>query len=125
MSEKGHILVVDDTVENIQVLGTILRKEGYQVEVAMSGMQALKQIERISPDLILLDIQMPELDGIETCKRLKSDDRAKDIPVIFLTALNELDDRIKGFDAGGASMVTAPLSGSPPWAAVSGMLTFP
>jgi CheY-like chemotaxis protein len=87
MSDKGHILIVDDTQQNIQVLGTMLRAEDYQISVAMNGLQALERVEHIAPDLNLLDVMMPELDGIETCKRLKANDKTKDIPVIFLTAL--------------------------------------
>ncbi len=82
----GRILIVDDTLKNIQVLGTILRKEEYQINVAQNGLQAIKMAETVIPDLILLDVMMPELDGFETCKRLKTASDTKDIPVIFLTA---------------------------------------
>lgn len=111
MSDKGHILIVDDTQQNIQVLGTMLRAEDYQISVAMNGLQALERVEHIAPDLILLDVMMPELDGIETCKRLKANDKTKDIPVIFLTALTDIDDRMRGFDVGGADYVTKPFEG--------------
>ena len=111
MSEKGHILIVDDTLQNIQVLGTMLRAEDYQVSVAMNGQQALEGTARVDPDLILLDVMMPEMDGIEVCKRLKADEKTKDIPVIFLTALTEIDDRMRGFDVGGADYVTKPFEG--------------
>ena len=111
MSDKGHILIVDDTQQNIQVLGTMLRAEDYQISVAMNGLQALERVEHIAPDLILLDVMMPELDGIETCKRLKANDKTKDIPVIFLTPLTDIDDRMRGFDVGGADYVTKPFEG--------------
>ena len=111
MADKGHILIVDDALENIQVLGTMLRGEGYKVNAAMNGIQALKQVEKAPPELILLDVMMPELDGIETCKRLKEDDRTKDIPVVFLTSRSELSDMVVGFDMGAADYVTKPFDG--------------
>ena len=103
---KSRILVVDDTLKNIQVLGTILRKQGYQINIAKSGLQALEVVEKIPSDLILLDVMMPELDGFETCKRLKASDKTRDIPVIFLTAKVETEDIVKGFELGAVDYVT-------------------
>ncbi|MFC1563956.1 response regulator [candidate division KSB1 bacterium] len=108
--EEARILIVDDTQKNIQVLGAILKKEKYQINVAMNGLQALKQVEKVHPDLILLDVMMPELDGFETCKRLKADPETKDIPVIFLTAKVEVEDIVKGFELGAVDYVTKPFN---------------
>src|SRR5215472_8492889 len=82
----SRILVVDDTPANIQVLSSMLKERGYQISVATSGNQAFDVLGRVRPDLILLDVMMPELDGFETCRRLKSSSDWRDIPVIFLTA---------------------------------------
>ena len=110
-TESGRrILVVDDTLQNIQVLGTILRDKGYQVLVAQDGLQALKAVETSLPDLILLDVMMPGLDGFETCKRLKAAERTRSIPVIFLTAMTEGEDVVKGFTLGAVDYVTKPFS---------------
>ena len=99
-TKNAHVLVVDDTTRNIQVLGTILRQEGYEINVAQNGLQALQMVERVPPDLILLDVMMPQLDGFETCKRLKASEKTKEIPVIFLTAKTETEDIMKGFELG-------------------------
>jgi len=111
MTEKAsqfHILIVDDTLQYIQVLGTILREQGYQLNVAQDGVQALKQVAKLIPDLILLDIMMPKMDGFETCKRLKEHPKTEDIPVIFLTAKVETDDLVKGFELGAVDYITKP-----------------
>ena len=105
-----RILIVEDTLKNIQVLGTILRNENYQINVAQNGVQALEVVQKILPDLILLDIMMPEMDGFETCERLKADPATKEIPVIFLTAKTEVDDIVKGFDLGAVDYVTKPFN---------------
>ncbi|MCA1992660.1 MAG: response regulator, partial [Coleofasciculus sp. S288] len=86
-SEKALILVIDDTFANLKLVSDFLRKAGFDVLVAKSGYQALKTLEKSSPDLILLDVLMPEMDGFETCRRLKLADKTKDIPVIFMTAV--------------------------------------
>jgi two-component system sensor histidine kinase/response regulator len=110
--EKKHsrVLIVDDTLKNIQVLGTVLREEGYQINVAQDGLQALTAVGNVAPDLILLDIMMPNLDGYETCKRLKEDPATHDIPVIFLTAKAETQDLVKGFELGAVDYVTKPFN---------------
>ena len=113
MSEPGRearILIVDDTLQNIQVLGTILKARGYRLNAAQNGKQALKQIAKVLPDLILLDVMMPEMDGFETCRRLKADERTRDIPVIFLTAKVETDDMVEGFELGAVDYVTKPFN---------------
>jgi CheY-like chemotaxis protein len=88
-ARSACILIVDDTVENIQVLGGILRENGYEINVARHGRQALDAAAAIPPDLILLDIMMPVMDGFETCEHLKANADTRDIPVIFLTAKTE------------------------------------
>mgnify|MGYP006414143001 FL=1 len=108
--ENARILIVDDTLQNIQVLGTILREQGYQLNVAQNGKQALESVQKVHPDLILLDVMMPEMDGFETCQHLKADPETADIPVIFLTAKIETDDIVKGFELGAVDYVTKPFT---------------
>ena len=83
---SSRILVVDDITKNLQVVGTVLRNQGYKVMAAASGAEALKCVRTQLPDLILLDLMMPEMDGLEVCRRLKSDSTTSQVPVIFLTA---------------------------------------
>ncbi|MEK9985327.1 MAG: response regulator, partial [Opitutae bacterium] len=106
----SRILLVDDTMEYIQVGGTILKENGYHLNIARNGKQALNVCEKTSPDLILLDILMPEMDGFECCERLKSDDRMKDIPVIFLTSNSEPDDIVKAFQVGAVDYILKPFN---------------
>ena len=96
--ENERILIVDDTIKNLQVLGTILEREGYQINVAQNGTTALALAPKVKPDLILLDVMMPDLDGFEVCQRLKADPSVSNIPIIFLTARTETEDLIKGFE---------------------------
>ncbi len=105
-----RILIVDDTVKNIQVLGTILKQEAYQINVAHNGKQALDVVGKVRPDLILLDVMMPEMDGFETCTHLKQNPETVDIPVIFLTAKIETEDIVKGFELGAVDYVTKPFN---------------
>jgi two-component system sensor histidine kinase/response regulator len=109
---KPRILVVDDVVQNLQVVGTMLRNEGLDVMPAGSGAQALDRVQARLPDLILLDLMMPEMDGLEVCRRLKADAATREIPVIFLTASNEMDHLVKGFEAGAVDYVTKPFNGA-------------
>jgi PleD family two-component response regulator len=102
------ILIVDDNPKNVQVLGTILMDAKYRVAVAHNGKMVFDVLPKVNPSLILLDIMMPELDGFEVCRRLKSNLDYRDIPVIFLTAKTETDDIVKGFDLGAADFVTKP-----------------
>lgn len=102
------ILIVDDHATNLRVLLDSLRESGWKTLVATNGEGALRQIEFASPDIILLDVMMPGIDGFETCRRLKQHPLAKDVPVIFMTALSELVDKLKGFDAGGVDYITKP-----------------
>src|SRR5688572_11755449 len=95
-----RILVVDDAKENIATISTILREQGYQVVVAMDGQKALELLEKVRPDLILLDVMMPVLDGYETCRRIKASTQWREIPVIFLTGKTETQDIVRGFELG-------------------------
>ncbi len=106
---KGKILVVDDAPVNTLLLSKFLPDCGYEVEIANSGMAGLTRVEVFSPDLILLDIKMPDLDGYEVCQRLKANPKTENIPVIFLSALNEELDKVRAFEAGGADYITKPL----------------
>ncbi len=107
--EKASILVVDDTPENIKVIVEILKKQ-YKVSVATNGKNALKLLDDgLKPDLILLDVIMPELDGFQTCEILKADKKYKDIPVVFLTILENEQDIVKGFEVGAVDYVTKPV----------------
>jgi len=105
---KGTILIVDDIPENLYILNKILIDNGYTVRPARNGESALKFIQTNLPDIILLDIKMPEIDGFEVCSRLKKDKRTSDIPVIFISALNDINEKIKGFKAGAVDYITKP-----------------
>ena len=107
---KSRILVVDDITKNLQVVGTVLRNQGYEVMPAASGAEALKCVRAQLPDLILLDLMMPEMDGLEVCRRLKSDAGTRQIPVVFLTASNEMEHLVQGFEAGAVDYVTKPFN---------------
>lgn len=110
MSESGFkILVVDDMPENIQILSDILRDD-YTVMAAKSGEKALDFVKRLKPDLILLDIMMPGMSGIEVCQKLKADKKWEKIPVIFITAMNEIEDEAHGFEVGAVDYIAKPVS---------------
>ncbi len=102
------ILIVDDQPANLQILLSFLQKEGFRILVADSGERALQHLTRQQPDLILLDVMMPGLDGFEVCRRIKSDPEHADIPILFLTALTDIEDKIQGFLSGGADYITKP-----------------
>jgi signal transduction histidine kinase len=103
-----NILIVDDVPTNLKVLGDILKEEGYRVRPVPNGALALKVAEKEKPDLILLDIMMPDMDGYEVCRRLKDNQELRDIPVIFISALNETNDVVKALKYGGLDYVTKP-----------------
>ena len=105
---QADILVVDDTPANLNVLSTILTQQGYKVRPANSGEVALVVAQHAAPDLILLDIQMPGLDGFQVCRRLKALDQTRGIPVIFISALDEVLDKVEAFEAGAADYITKP-----------------
>lgn len=104
------ILVVDDNEFNVHLMEILLLKENYQVIKAKSGAEALKKVESETPDLILLDIMMPEMNGYEVMAKLKADDRYKEIPIVLLTAVSNPDDIVKGFKLGADDYVTKPFS---------------
>lgn len=107
-NSKEDILIVDDTLENLRLLSTVLVKQGYNVRKALNGRMALTAAQTVQPDLILLDISMPEMDGYEVCHRLKAEPKTASIPVIFLSALNEAFNKVRAFNAGGADYITKP-----------------
>jgi DNA-binding response OmpR family regulator len=102
------ILIVDDVPANIGPLADVLHAAGHRIAVAESGEGALEQLRFIKPDLFLLDVQMPGLDGIALCRRLKADDATRDLPVLFITALDDVTDKVKGFAAGGVDYIAKP-----------------
>lgn len=105
---KGNILIVDDTPENLQVLSATLCDRGYKVRGVINGKMAIRAARSGSPDLILLDIKMPEMDGYEVCKQLKADPKTSEIPVVFISALDEVLDKLTAFQVGGVDYVTKP-----------------
>ena len=107
---KGKILVVDDEIYIVHILDFSLGMEGYSVVTALDGEQALEKVAQQKPDLIVLDIMMPKLDGYETCKALKSKDETKDIPVILLSAKGRNVDQKTGFEVGADDYITKPFS---------------
>ncbi len=108
--KKPLILIVDDTPKNLQLLSNILHDKGYNICIATSGVRALETINTEAPDLILLDIQMPEMDGFETYNAIKLNPKAKDIPVIFLTAVVEPEKILQGFELGAVDYITKPFN---------------
>jgi len=105
-----RILIVEDAPANIQALAAILKEQGYQISVATNGKQALDVLARMQPDLILLDVMMPEMDGFETCRRLKAAEQWRHIPVIFLTSKSETTDIVQGFELGAVDYVAKPFN---------------
>ncbi|MEL6778674.1 MAG: response regulator [Cyanobacteria bacterium J06597_16] len=106
--ENFKILVVDDLLENLRLLASLLIEEGYDVRKAPDGNIALSNVPRFEPDLILLDIMMPELDGYAVCEQLKANESTRDIPVIFLSALDLTFDKVKAFEVGAADYINKP-----------------
>lgn len=106
---RETILIVDDTPANLGVLVETLGSAGYQLMVAEDGDEALAQTAKTQPDLILLDVMMPGMDGFETCRRLRAQPHTQDVPVLFMTALNETADKVKAFAAGGVDYITKPI----------------
>lgn len=108
MDEIYNILVVDDNPENLKVVSGFLKDSGYKIALALNGASAMKVLHDNPIDLILLDIMMPEIDGFEVCKQIKEIKELREIPIIFLTAKNDTNDIIKGFQAGGIDYITKP-----------------
>lgn len=121
--EKKLVLIIDDNVTNLKVAIEHLKMHGLEIIIARSGESGLERAEFAQPDLILLDVQMPGIDGFETCRRLKVNKRTADIPVIFMTALTDTEDKVRGFVAGGVDYVTKPIQAEEVWARVNTHLT--
>jgi putative two-component system response regulator len=107
-AHRPSILIVDDTPANLQLLASMLKERGYKTRPVPSGLLALQAALSETPDLILLDVNMPEMNGFEVCQSLKADEKLKDIPVIFISALNEVLDKVKAFAVGGVDYITKP-----------------
>jgi CheY-like chemotaxis protein len=106
---KANILVADDNPANLQLMESLLSKMGHEVRVAMNGLEVLSSVEADKPDLIILDIHMPEMDGYEACLRLKQQAATKDIPIMFATAINEEFNKVRAFDIGAVDYITKPV----------------
>src|ERR671933_1755983 len=107
-ANPSTILIVDDQPTNLKMLFSFLQESGFKVLVAQSGESAITKLDKVAPDLILLDVMLPGLDGFETCRRLKATAETQDIPVIFMTALCESLDKIKGLKVGAVDYITKP-----------------
>jgi PleD family two-component response regulator len=105
---SGGILIIDDQLENLRVLSEILKHQGYRIRQAINGTSALRAIQSSPPDLILLDIKMPDMDGYEVCQKLKSDPQTEEIPIIFISGLNEVWDKVRAFEVGGVDYISKP-----------------
>lgn len=106
---NNTVLIIDDEPANIQVVSDFLEAQGIEIMMAKNGLDGISRAKKGQPDLILLDIRMPGMDGYETCHQLKSDESTKDIPIIYMTALTELEDKLKAFAIGGVDYVTKPI----------------
>ena len=107
-AQRGNILIVDDTPDNLRLLSRMLKRRGYTVDTAKSGQTALDMVAENQPDIILLDVYMPIMDGYQVCQALKADEQMALIPVVFLSALSEPVDKLRGFEAGGVDYITKP-----------------
>lgn len=120
---QDTILLVDDTPYNLSALLNLLSRSGFRILVASEGKQALESMQHVRPDLILLDIMMPDMDGFEVCKYLKSQEDTKDIPIIFITALADTVSKVEGFNLGAADYITKPFRQEEVLARVNAHLT--
>ncbi len=109
---KRNILVVDDTPDNLRLLSAMLTAQGFEVRKALNGKMALTACQMVLPDVILLDINMPGMDGYQVCQQLKADDKTCEIPVIFISALDDVVDKVKAFDVGGVDYIAKPFHGA-------------
>ncbi len=122
-NDKANILVVDDTPDNLRLLSAILTDQGYRVRKALNGQTALKTVRTVPPDLILLDINMPEMNGYEVCQELKADHQTQEIPIIFISALDDVLDKVKAFKVGGIDYITKPFQAEEVIARIDNQLT--
>jgi len=109
MIDKGRILLVDDEEDILEFLSYNLKKEGFQIETASNGISALKKLDRLKPDLIILDVMMPEMDGIEVCESIRKNEKNDDVLILFLTARSEDYSELAGFSAGADDYITKPI----------------
>ena len=107
-AHAASVLIVEDTIDTLRLLSDLLSEQGYDVRAVTNGRQAIQAVERDPPDLILLDIGLPEMDGYEVCRHLRASERSHDVPVIFITALTDTVDKVQAFEAGGVDYVTKP-----------------
>lgn len=107
-THKGDVLIIDDTPENLTLLAEMLKQEGYKVRSATKGSTALRGAQAVPPDVILLDVNMPGMNGYDVCQQLKASDRTRNIPVIFISALGDVLDKVKAFQVGGVDYITKP-----------------
>lgn len=107
-SQNASILIVDDTIYNVQLLSFLLMKQGYEVQTAMSGLEALDKVGKQLPDIILLDIRMPDINGYEVCTRLKANLVTKDVPIIFISSIEEPSEKVEAFSVGGVDYISKP-----------------
>ena len=120
---KADILVVDDTPHNVRLLSIILSQQGYQVRKALNGERAIAAVQEFPPDLILLDVMMPEMNGYQVCEQLKASPKTRSIPVIFLSALDDVSDKVKAFEVGAVDYITKPFQEKEVLARVENHLT--
>jgi two-component system, sensor histidine kinase and response regulator len=122
-TSKGNILIVDDTPDNLRLLSSALTDRGYKVRSVINGAMALMGAQAAVPDLIMLDIKMPDLDGYEVCQRLKENPQTREIPVIFISALDEVFDKVKAFTSGGVDYIQKPFQVEEVLARIENQLT--
>ena len=122
MTHRGEVMIVDDTPANLQLLAGLLEDEGYMVRPTRAPQMAIESAQADPPNLILLDIMMPDMDGFEVCRQLKKNQNTANIPIIFITALQETEDRLRGFELGGVDFITKPIRRADVLARVSAQL---
>lgn len=106
----SEVLIVDDNAQNAELLQAYLEDQGYHIRIARDGVEAMEQMDAQAPDIVLLDIMMPRMSGFEVCRRMKEDPQRRDIPVVMVTALNELGDVERGIDCGADDFLSKPVS---------------
>lgn len=123
LTPRSSVLIVDDLPNNVRLLSIMLTEKGYQVRKAINGQMALNTVRSLIPDLILLDINMPDLNGYQVCEQLKADEKTREIPVIFISALDDVFDKVKAFQVGGVDYISKPFQGEEVMARIENQLT--
>ena len=123
LTPRPSVLIVDDLPNNVRLLSIMLTEKGYQVRKAINGQMALNTVRSLIPDLILLDINMPDLNGYQVCEQLKADEKTREIPVIFISALDDVFDKVKAFQVGGVDYISKPFQGEEVMARIENQLT--